>query len=237
MLMNHPPGPPRLLVLLVLLSGAARVFAQECDPAASAQEVMTREAAFVAQGQAEGARAASLTYLADDAIMFEPGPVNAKKIWTSRPEGGLSLKWEPVFVGMARSCDLAFTTGPAEWRKNKEDEKPLGHGQYISIWKKQPDDAWKVVVDVGGAVPAAKKVEEEPAVAISPAAAGTTGRCREETARGGEVVCRHGADGFHLRSHRLQRGRVTCKSRRHLPSGGASGRGTDAECPARETKA
>ncbi len=118
--------------------------------------MMENEARFVAQGQAEGARAASLAFLAEDAIMFEPGPVNAKKTWTARPEGGLSLSWQPTFAVMARSCDLGFTTGPAEWRKEKGDEKPLGYGQYISVWKKQADEAWKVILDVGGPVPSAR---------------------------------------------------------------------------------
>ena len=72
---------------------------------------------------------------------------------------------------MARSCDLGFTAEPpsSERRKAKNDEKPLGYGQYISIWKKQKDGAWKVEVDVGGAVPSARKVEDPPTISISPA--------------------------------------------------------------------
>ena len=136
--------------------------------------MLESETKFVALGQEEGARAASLAYLADDAIMFDPGPVNAKKTWTARAEEDLlSLKWQPAFAAMARSCDLGFTSGPAEWRKNKEDEKPLGYGQYISIWRKQKDGAWKVEVDVGGPVPAAQKVEGLPELFISQAPAAT----------------------------------------------------------------
>ena len=129
--------------------------------------MLENETKFVAQGQEEGARAASLAFLAEDAIMFEPGPVNAKKTWSARTEDALSLKWEPAFAAMARSGDLGFTTGPAEWRKNKEDEKPLGYGQYISIWKKQKDGSWKVVLDVGGSVPSRQKVEGLPELSIS----------------------------------------------------------------------
>ena len=161
----------KLFCRLLLLAGLASAsVAEECDPQAAAQTMMENEAKFVALGQEQGARAASLEYLADDAIMFEPGPVNAKKTWTARPEGGLSLKWHPTFAAMSRSCDLGFTTGPAEWRKAKEDEKPLGFGHYLSIWKKQKDDEWKVMVDVGGAVPSAQKVEDQVQIAITDAA-------------------------------------------------------------------
>ncbi len=155
--------------LLLVASIASVVGAEECDPEATAQAMMENEAKFVAMGQEQNARAASLAYLADDAIMFEPGPVNAKKTWTERPAGGLSLKWHPTFAAMSRSCDLGFTTGPAEWRKAKEDEKPLGHGHYLSIWRKQKEGEWKVMVDVGGAVPSAQKVEDEVRVSLTDA--------------------------------------------------------------------
>lgn len=158
-------NPLRILPFLCLAALIAR--AQECDPQAAAQTMIAREAAFVALGQEQDARTASLAYLADDALMFEPGPVNGKKTWTERKESLLSLKWEPAFAAMARSCDLGFTSGPAEWRRNKDDEKPLGYGQYISIWKKQQDGAWKVVVDVGGAVPSAQKIDGPPTILIS----------------------------------------------------------------------
>jgi ketosteroid isomerase-like protein len=154
-------------LLCGLLSSALLAPAQECDPQETAKAMLENETKFVAKGQEEGTRAASLAFLADDAIMFDPGPVNAKKTWTARPETPLSLKWQPAFAAMARSCDLAFTTGPAEWRKNKEDEKPLGYGQYVSIWKKQKDGVWKVAVDVGGSVPSAQKIEGLPELSIS----------------------------------------------------------------------
>ncbi|MEP6809894.1 MAG: nuclear transport factor 2 family protein [Chthoniobacterales bacterium] len=161
----------RFLLLPVLFLAALVARAENCDPSKTAQEMMENETRFVALGQEQGARAASLAYLADDAIMFEPGPVNAKKTWLARPEGGLSLQWKPTFAAMARSCDLGFTTGPAEWRKHREDEKPLGYGEYISIWKKQKDGAWKVEVDVGGAVPSAQKNEDTVAISLSNEAA------------------------------------------------------------------
>ncbi|MGI8435579.1 MAG: hypothetical protein ACR2NX_01550 [Chthoniobacterales bacterium] len=155
------------LIGLCFLAVTAR--AQDCDPQAAAQAMLENEARFVALGQEKDARTASLEFLADDAIMLEPGPVNARKTWNERKAAPLSLQWKPSFGAMARSCDLGFTTGPAEWRRNKGDEKPLGYGQYISVWKKQKDDTWKVVVDVGGPVPSPQKIEGPPEIAISPA--------------------------------------------------------------------
>ncbi len=68
---------------------------------------------------------------------------------------------------MARSADLGYTTGPAEWRKAKEDEKPFGYGQFVSIWRKQKDGSWKVVLDVGSEVPGPPKSDEAPQLEFS----------------------------------------------------------------------
>jgi ketosteroid isomerase-like protein len=111
-------------------------------------------------GIEQGTRTAFLAFLAEDAIGFEPGPQNSRKIWEAREESPVSLMWRPVFAAISRSSDLGYTTGPAEWRREKSDEKPFGYGQYISIWKKQKDGSWKVAVDVGGEVPGPPKTQE-----------------------------------------------------------------------------
>lgn len=189
------------------------VRAQHCDPQAAAQTILENEKQFVAKGLEEDARAASLAFLADDAIIFEPGPVHARKVWTERTEAPLALQWQPSFFGIARSCDLAFTSGPAEWRKDKNDEKPLGYGLYISIWQKQSDGTWKVVLDVGGAIPSEQKVEGLPVLSISgppaaktPAAAAKKLRAAEkwfvDTAKIDSTSALIGASSEEIRVHR-----------------------------------
>jgi ketosteroid isomerase-like protein len=149
-----------------LLLLAAVVRAQDCDPAATAKTILDLEARFYQTGQEQGARVAFLTYLGEDAIGFEPEPVNAKKLWEARSETATSFKWQPLFVGVSRSCDFAYTTGPSELRKTKTDEKPFGYGQYVTIWKKRTDGEWKVAVDLGGPVPGPRKVEEAPEITV-----------------------------------------------------------------------
>lgn len=163
----------KLFSLCLLVSAALAARGQECNPEEAAKAIVEGEAKFFEMGQAQGTRAAFLAFLAGDSIAFEPGPVDGRKIWSARPEGGLSLKWQPAFAVMSRSCDLGFTTGPSEWRKNREDEKPFGYGFYISIWKKQKDGSWRVALDVGGGVPGPQKVEISLEVLASAAAAPT----------------------------------------------------------------
>jgi ketosteroid isomerase-like protein len=107
------------------------------------------ERKFYQTGQEKGTRAAFLAFLSDDAIVFRPGPVKGREAWSKREENGLDLVWEPTFAVIAQSGDFGYDTGPAKWRPNKKDEKFTGHGQFVSIWKKQKDGAWKVALDCG----------------------------------------------------------------------------------------
>jgi ketosteroid isomerase-like protein len=135
------------ILLLCLL--ARLIHAAEPSPAEAARAMVESERKFYQTGQEKGTRAAFLAFLADDAIVFRPGPVNGKEAWGKRPETGLDLVWEPTFAAIARSADFGYTTGPAKWRASKEAENFPGHGQFVSIWKKQKDGSLKVALDCG----------------------------------------------------------------------------------------
>jgi ketosteroid isomerase-like protein len=138
-----------LILLLSFLAGPFAGRAAEPAGADAARAMVESERKFYQAGQEKGTRAAFLAFLADDAIVFRPGPVNGKEAWGKRPETGLDLIWEPTFAAIARSADFGYTTGPAKWRANKKEEGFLGYGQFVSIWKKQKDGSWKVELDCG----------------------------------------------------------------------------------------
>ncbi|MEY2497960.1 MAG: hypothetical protein QOD12_1516 [Verrucomicrobiota bacterium] len=125
------------------------VVARSETPAEAVRAMVDAEKKFYQTGQEQGTRAAFLAFLADDAIVFRPGPVNGKEAWSKRPESGLDLIWEPTFAAIAQSGDFGYDTGPAKWRANKKEEKFSGYGQFVSIWKKQKDGSWKVALDCG----------------------------------------------------------------------------------------
>jgi ketosteroid isomerase-like protein len=138
-----------LILLLCLLAAPFAVRAAEPTAADAARAMVESERKFYQTGQEKGTRAAFLAFLANDAIVFRPGPVNGQESWGKRPENGFDLIWEPTFAAIARSADFGYTTGPAKWRANKKEEKFLGYGQFVSIWKKQKDGSWKVMLDCG----------------------------------------------------------------------------------------
>ncbi|MEE9464729.1 MAG: nuclear transport factor 2 family protein [Candidatus Neomarinimicrobiota bacterium] len=64
------------------------------------------------------------------------------------------LSWEPVAGEVAESGDLGWTWGNYELRFEDDDGQPVArHGKYLNVWRLQPDDSWKVIVDMGNSNP------------------------------------------------------------------------------------
>jgi ketosteroid isomerase-like protein len=59
-----------------------------------------------------------------------------------------------VSADISASGDLGYTYGTFEFRSINKDGKPvIAHGKYTSIWKRQKDGSWKVVLDMGNSSP------------------------------------------------------------------------------------
>ncbi len=123
------------------------------------------ERAFASASVRNGMREAFLEFLAEDSILFRPRPVAGRQWMLNQPARPGVLAWQPIFAEVAASGDLGYSTGPWEFRQERSDEQPAGQGHFISIWKKQPDGRWKVVLDTGISCPppAAAFAEWQPA--------------------------------------------------------------------------
>jgi ketosteroid isomerase-like protein len=140
-----------LLLPLALIAGAATA-ASSRQPPSPVAEVVAAERAFAARAQEVDARDAFAEHFAPDALWFAPpGPVFPAL--TQGPPWGTNIRWRPVDAGIARSADFGWTTGPAEYRKDKADAAPYRWGFYTSVWMRQPDGRWKVAIDGGITTP------------------------------------------------------------------------------------
>ena len=111
-------------------------------------DMVAAERAFAADASARSTRAAFLAALADDGLVFAPGPSNGQRVWQARPENKNLLEWAPELAEISASGDLGYTSGP--WRFTADGaEKPVGFGQFFTIWRKGADGKWKVLVDHG----------------------------------------------------------------------------------------
>jgi ketosteroid isomerase-like protein len=107
-----------------------------------------------------------MEFFADDGINFQPQPTNTKESFRKRPAPAtpppVTLNWEPVYADVSRAGDLGYTTGPYTLTDNSPEKRPARHGYYFSIWKKQTDGSWKVVVDAGVQTPAPQSAKAPP---------------------------------------------------------------------------
>lgn len=139
--------------------------------ATDVDSIVEAERAFLKLTREKGTKQASLAVLADDGVIFRPGPVMGKSWWSQSPDPPGLLSWEPVFADVSRGGDLGYTTGPWEFREKSATDAPAAFGQYVTIWSRQPGGAWRIALDTG--ISHAKPKEARPAgVATPPREAG-----------------------------------------------------------------
>jgi ketosteroid isomerase-like protein len=107
---------------------------------------------------AEHGSAGYMSYYADDAVevpnsaVIIRGKVNIAKTMGFLDDESNRLSWTPVGADISASGDLGYTYGTYEFRSVGKDGKAVvENGKYTSIWKKQKDGSWKVVLDMGNA--------------------------------------------------------------------------------------
>lgn len=134
------------LALMLILVGLGAVHAEKEN---NVQVLVDSEHAFAQRANDQNTKSAFLAFLADDAVIFQPGLLPGKQTYEKREANNSLLSWNPAFADIAASGELGFTTGPWEYRKDKGDKQAVVHGNYVSLWRKQSDGQWKVIIDLG----------------------------------------------------------------------------------------
>ena len=145
----------RIAIALVLFLVAVSFATKEKSPTGP-ELLIQLEAEFVADVAQHG-HAAFVTHFAEEGVeVVDGGGFDNKEAIRKQPPWpeGTSLTWTPVKAEMAASGDLGYTYGNYVYTaKNKDGKLVANYGKYTSIWKKQKDGQWKVVVDMGNSSP------------------------------------------------------------------------------------
>ncbi len=162
--------PAALVLSAAVLSACA---GPAPDPAARAS-LVAAERAFARMAAERGTRDAFLAHFAPGGVVFAPSPIPVQQAFGQPPADPLAtlLVWAPVASGVARSGDFGFTTGPATLAR-RDGSRPSVHSTFFSVWKRDRDAPWRVVLDAGATAPG--PVEDArllPGPAVRPAAAG-----------------------------------------------------------------
>jgi len=96
-----------------------------------------------------------VSFYAEDGAVYAPNaPIAAgrpaiKVEWTGMVNlPGFAVNWVPSRVEVARSADLAWSTGTYTMTSNIPGSAATDHGKYVAVWKKQSDGSWKVQADI-----------------------------------------------------------------------------------------
>jgi ketosteroid isomerase-like protein len=105
-----------------------------------------------------GWKQAFLEYFSDSAIGYngeEVGPAKEQVRANPDPPKDHQLLWEPRYGDVARSGELGFLTGPSRNILPSRNNGQPRHGVYASVWKRERDGTFRVVMDVGVTTPRA----------------------------------------------------------------------------------
>jgi len=145
--------------------------------AASLDALVQAEHEFAVLATDSTVQAAFESRIAEDAILFRPGPVDGVSALAAQPmSDDLALVWAPAWADVSAAGDLGYTTGP--WRAGARgiptDSLP-GAGQYVTLWRRTAD-GFRFVLDFGishDAADVAWPAEAEragPAASVAPVA-------------------------------------------------------------------
>jgi ketosteroid isomerase-like protein len=151
--------PTRLIAAAIVSAVLASSAAARQAPLPSSLSAMVQtERAFAARATVVGWKQAFLEYFANTAIAFDGDkevPAKNQLREVPDPPKDLQLLWEPRYGDIAASGELGWLTGPSTTINPARNNGAPRHGNYASVWKRQTDGSFKVVLDVGVNLPMA----------------------------------------------------------------------------------
>jgi len=144
-------------ILLFPLLLATVVMAQEPDSSSALFSMREAERNFARLSVMIGRNASFAENFADESAIFTGRWItNGKQYSKEGKSSPIVLKWEPEFMDMSASRDFGISTGPWEVQEYRPNTHPLNTGYFLTVWKRQADGVWKVILDGGSTTPAQK---------------------------------------------------------------------------------
>lgn len=110
------------------------------------RSLFDREVEFSKSCAAIGQHQTTYESLAENGILFRPGPKAAKAVLEKQEPGSIVLKTYPLFVDVSASEDFGYVHGVYEFQTNKPLTDPIDYGFFCTVWEKNESKQWKVVI-------------------------------------------------------------------------------------------
>ncbi len=156
------------ILLLVVFCSSCRI--RKPEPVANYEKeklvLLDADRAFSKMSEEKGMKTAFLDYIDSNGVLLRPGylPIvgaDAVDFLSQLPENEYIMKWEPVGGDVAKSGEMGFTYGT--FKITPRDRDTVVYGTYVSVWKKQADGSWKLVLDSGNEGVGQEEQQEEEA--------------------------------------------------------------------------
>jgi len=141
-----------LLVLVALASVVGR--GQTTNPRATVEAAMMKADRDFDRAAADRDMTRFLSFVAENAAFDSAdgrGPDAVRRAWAPFFErGGPTLRWTPTRAESLVAGDVGYTIGTWERRAKDARGSDVGRrGQYLTVWRKQKDGAWRAEFDTG----------------------------------------------------------------------------------------
>lgn len=133
----------KFLAVLTFITAAAAFANAQVD----SSQLDDAESRFFHSIGSAGQKAAFLSVLSDDAMMFRSDPIKARDYWRGLDEPSVTLTRTNAFTDLSSNGMLGYTTG--SWRSaTKEKEPSFKYGEYVTIWERRVTTGFRAVLDI-----------------------------------------------------------------------------------------
>lgn len=113
-------------------------------------DVLAAERTFAARASDTTVQQAFLENIADDGVLFRPGPLPAHELLRAAPfPADFRLEWEPEWADASASGGLGYTTGPWSAGRRAANTEPASRGSYVTLWRRSDRNEWRAILDFG----------------------------------------------------------------------------------------
>ncbi len=145
-------GIMKKILLIIFLSGmlfSCRQKKPVMNMIALKMELLDADRSFSKMSEMQGMRTAYMSYIDSNGVLLRPNnlPVtggDAVDLISQSNDSTYIMTWEPKSASIAASGELGYTYGIYSYKIKNTDT--VLFGTYVTIWKKQPDDKWKFVL-------------------------------------------------------------------------------------------
>lgn len=116
-------------------------------------EVLKAEASFALMAEEKGMAEAFLYFASDEAVINRndsiiKGKEAIRQYFKNQTLKEINLQWEPDFVDVSASGDMAYTYGKYYFNAvDSAGNRIFSDGIFHTVWKRQEDGSWKFVYD------------------------------------------------------------------------------------------